>query len=131
MMVNSVLTPDFSPGRFGFVVDFPPLDKDQRIKVFDVHVRGMVLYTDVLVAELAARAEDFTGSDIAAVCQRAAMRRIHEFISAQESYDDSTADRFAVERADFEAAMEEVQRLKARVAQSPEAPRDRRPSEGT
>jgi SpoVK/Ycf46/Vps4 family AAA+-type ATPase len=87
----------------------------------------MVLNTDVLVAELAARAEEFTGSDIAAVCQRAAMRRIHEVISAQESYDDSTADRFAVERADFEAAMEEMQRLKTRVARSADAARGRRP----
>jgi len=112
-----------SPGRFGFVVEFPPLDKDQRIKVFEVHLRGMVLNPDVSVAELAAHAEEFTGSDVAAVCQRAAMRRIHEFMRAQESYDDSTADRFAVERADFEAAMEEVQGLKA-------AARNQRPRRG-
>jgi len=120
-----------SPGRFGFVVEFLPLDKNQRLKVFEIHVRGMVLNDDVALTELAARAEEFTGSDIAAVCQRAAMRRIHEFIGAQKSYDDSTADRFAVERADFEAAIEEVQRLKARVARSEEARPERRPPHRT
>jgi len=120
-----------SPGRFGFVVEFLPLDKNQRLKVFEIHVRGMVLNDDVALTELAARAEEFTGSDIAAVCQRAAMRRIHEFIGAQQSYDDSTADRFAVERADFEAAIDEVQRLKGRVARSEEARPERRPPHRT
>ena len=41
------------------------------------------------------------------------MRRIHEFVSRQQVYDDWLAERFRVTRADFEAAMEEVTRLAA------------------
>jgi len=58
------------------------------------------------------------------VCQRAAMRRIQEFVSDQQAYDDSTAERFAVTRADFEAAIDEVARLAAvcRHGAGPRAP---------
>jgi len=41
------------------------------------------------------------------------MRRIQEFVSDQQAYDDSTAGGFSVTRADFEAAIEEVARLAA------------------
>jgi SpoVK/Ycf46/Vps4 family AAA+-type ATPase len=67
----------------------------------------------VLLTELAGSTEGFTGADIAAVCQRAAMRRIQEFVSDQGGYDDSRAERFTVTRADFEAAIDEVARLAA------------------
>ena len=99
-----------APGRFGFVIEFRELDKNQRQRVFEVHTARMALDPDVVVAELAARAEGFTGADIAAVCQRAAMRRIHEFVSGRRAYDDALAEGFAVTRADFEAATEEVAR---------------------
>ena len=102
-----------TPGRFGFVIEFRELDKNQRQRVFDVHAAKMALSEDVSLAELAAHSEGFTAAEIAGVCQRAAMRRIQEFVSRQQVYDDSLADRFTVTRADFEAAMEEVTRLTA------------------
>jgi len=102
-----------TPGRFGFVIEFRELDKNQRQRVFDVHAARMALSEDVSLAELAAHSEGFTAAEIAGVCQRAAMRRIQEFVSRQQVYDDSLADRFTVTRADFEAAMEEVTRLTA------------------
>lgn len=102
-----------SPGRFGFVIEFPALDARQRLKVFEVHVREMSLHEDVSLAELAGQTEGLTASDIAAVCQRAAMRRIRAFVTTQQGYDDAAADRFAVTRADFETAMKEVAKLAA------------------
>jgi transitional endoplasmic reticulum ATPase len=102
-----------TPGRFGFVIEFRELDKNQRQKVFEVHAAKMALSEDVSLAELAAHSDGFTAAEIAGVCQRAAMRRIHEFVSRQPVYDDSLAERFRVTRADFEAAMEEVTRLAA------------------
>ncbi len=102
-----------APGRFGFVIEFRELDKNQRQKVFEVHAAKIALDDDVLLTELAGSTEGFTGADIAAVCQRAAMRRIQEFVSEHRSYDDSTAERFTVTRADFEAAIDEVARLAA------------------
>jgi transitional endoplasmic reticulum ATPase len=102
-----------APGRFGFVVEFRALDKNQRQKVFEVHAARMALADDVSLAELAAAAEGFTGADIAAVCQRAAMRRIHDFLSSRETYDDARVEQFMVTRVDFESAMDEVARLAA------------------
>ena len=113
-----------APGRFGFVIEFRALDKNQRQKVFEVHAAKMALHDDVSLAELAGSTDGFTGADIAAVCQRAAMHRIQEFVSDQQAYDDSTAEGFSVTRADFEAAIEEVARLAAvyRHGAGPRAP---------
>ena len=68
----------------------------------------MALDEDVSLTELAARSEGLTGAEIASVCQRAAMRRVHEFLTGRRAYDDSLAERFAVTRADFETAIEEM-----------------------
>ncbi len=100
-----------APARFGFVIEFGELDKNQRQKVFEVHAAKMALADDVSLAELAANSEGFTPADIAGVCQRAAMRAIHEFLGRREAYDDSQAGAFALTRADFEAAMDEMARL--------------------
>ena len=99
-----------APGRFGVVIEFRELDKNQRQRVFEVHAAKMALDEDVSLTELAARSEGLTGAEIASVCQRAAMRRVHEFLTGRRAYDDSVAERFAVTRADFEAAIEEVAR---------------------
>ncbi|PYN12569.1 MAG: hypothetical protein DME06_08980, partial [Candidatus Rokuibacteriota bacterium] len=96
-----------APGRFGVVIEFRELDKNQRQRVFEVHAAKMALDEDVSLTELAVRSEGLTGAEIASVCQRAAMRRIHEFLTGRRVYDDSLAERFAVTRADFETAIEE------------------------
>jgi transitional endoplasmic reticulum ATPase len=100
-----------SPGRFGFVVELPTLDKNQRLQVFEVHLRKMMLDEDVSLEELASNTEGFTGSDIAAVCQHAAMGRIHQFVNGNRVYDDASAASFSVRRVDLEAALGEVARL--------------------
>lgn len=69
------------PGRFDFIIDFPPPDRKARLEIFRVHTRQMPLAADVDLEVLADRSEGLTGADIEAVCQRAAIERVRAFLA--------------------------------------------------
>lgn len=72
------------PGRFDFVLEFPPPGLADRREIFQIHTRKMPLAPDVDLEELASRSEGLTGADIEAVCQRAAIQQMRSFIGLQE-----------------------------------------------
>lgn len=102
------------PGRFDFIVDFPLPNREARLEIFRVHTRNMPLAADVDLETLAVDSEGLTGADIEAVCQRAAIERLREFIAAGVGGTDSTAaaDRFAVDSEAFISILREVHRAK-------------------
>ena len=72
------------PGRFDVLLEVPPPDEAGREEVFRIGLRGKPLDSSITPRELARATESFTGADIAAVCQRAALLAIHDAVRARE-----------------------------------------------
>jgi transitional endoplasmic reticulum ATPase len=65
-----------SQGRFGYVVEFnPPAEADRRA-ILAIHTREMPLAADVDLDALARETDGLSGSDLAMLCQQAAMAEI-------------------------------------------------------
>ncbi|MBS7642177.1 CDC48 family AAA ATPase [Candidatus Bathyarchaeota archaeon] len=69
------------PGRFDRLIYIPPPDYEARLEIFKIHTRGKPLAEDVSLEELARITEGYTGADIAALCNTAAMIALREFLS--------------------------------------------------
>ncbi|KAG5919253.1 hypothetical protein E4U53_004016 [Claviceps sorghi] len=61
------------PGRFDQVLYVGPPDQAAREAVFTVHLRGLSLAPDVDVAEMARRADGYSGAEIKAICNEAGL----------------------------------------------------------
>ncbi len=72
------------PGRFDLLLELPLPDERARADIFRLHVKARPLATGVDLAALAGQAEGLSGADIRAVCQRATMLAIREFVGAGE-----------------------------------------------
>jgi transitional endoplasmic reticulum ATPase len=69
------------PGRLDRLIYIPPPDKEEREKIFEVHLTGKPLGDDVDAAELADLTEGYVGADIAAIVKEAVMSALREFIT--------------------------------------------------
>lgn len=61
------------PGRFDREITIPIPDKNARLKILEIHSRGMPLSEDVDLARLAEITHGFVGADLQALCREAAM----------------------------------------------------------
>lgn len=93
------------PGRFDKVLYVGPPDLAAREAVFNVHLRGLALASDVDIQELARLADGYSGAEIKAVCNEAGM-------AVQDRYEDAEEGTVALEiaMADLVAAMERTPR---------------------
>jgi transitional endoplasmic reticulum ATPase len=66
------------PGRFDRLVYVKPPDRRSRYVIFKIHTRGMPLFDDVDLEELAEITEGYVGADIEAVCREAVMLAFRE-----------------------------------------------------
>ncbi len=85
------------PGRFDRLIYVPSPDFDSLKEIFRIHAGSMPLSKDVLLDELARKAQGYSGADIEAICREAAMNALREDVDATE-----------VSRRDFDEAMERV-----------------------
>jgi transitional endoplasmic reticulum ATPase len=69
------------PGRFDVVVEIPPPDEEDRREIFRIGLRGKPVGPGVDVAALAAATEGFTGADVQAVCNAAALAALREAVA--------------------------------------------------
>jgi len=67
-------------GRFDFLLELPKPDEKTREEIFKIHTRKKPLAEDVNLKNLAKETEDLVGSDIEAICKKASMLAIREFI---------------------------------------------------
>jgi transitional endoplasmic reticulum ATPase len=67
-------------GRFDRLIYIPPPDKDARLEIFKVHIKGKPLAKDVDLEKLADLTKNYTGADIAGVVNEAAMLAIRDAI---------------------------------------------------
>ena len=83
------------PGRFDRMIYTSVPNEKERVKIFEVHTKGMPLAKDVKLNKLAKKTIGYVGADIEAVCREAAMAAIR-----RKGKD--------VNMKDFEKALKEV-----------------------
>jgi transitional endoplasmic reticulum ATPase len=69
------------PGRFDLVVELQYPDETERRAIFAVHLRGRPIAPDVTNEELARLTPGRSGADIEAICRRAALLALREWIA--------------------------------------------------
>ncbi|BCV21841.1 CDC48 family AAA ATPase [Moorella sp. Hama-1] len=72
------------PGRFDQILVFPYPDQEARKEIFHVYLRNRPVEPDLNLDALALAAEGLVGSEIEALCKRAALLAIGDYIAARE-----------------------------------------------
>jgi transitional endoplasmic reticulum ATPase len=72
------------PGRFDRMIYVPSPDLDSLKEIFKIHTHSMPLSRDVVLDELARKAQGYSGADIEAICREAAIDALREDINSTE-----------------------------------------------
>ncbi len=73
------------PGRFDLIVELQNPDEIERQAIFAVHLRGRPIASEITVEELARLTPERSGADIEAICRRAALLALRDWISPKLS----------------------------------------------
>ncbi len=71
------------PGRFDRIVEVPIPDAKSREHIFKIHTRKKPLDTDVKISEIVERTEGFSGAEIEAIANRAAIAALKKHIESK------------------------------------------------
>ena len=93
------------PGRLDRIVYVPLPDEKTRLKIFDIHSRKKPLSSDVNLQDLASRTADYSGAEIAAICNEAALMALEETLKNSEKNNEEDPQ---VKSAHFEHALNVV-----------------------
>lgn len=74
------------PGRFDELILVPVPDAKTRSKIFEVHMKSMVIAEDVDIDEMVGSTGEYTGADIASVCKKAGRFALRENLQAERIY---------------------------------------------
>ncbi|MEM3852179.1 MAG: CDC48 family AAA ATPase [Methanomassiliicoccales archaeon] len=96
------------PGRFDRLVSIPLPDHMARLAILKIHTKEMPLDTDVDVEEIARKTEGFTGADLAAMCNEAAILSIRNFLSSGGKPTDEEYRELKIRSDDMSQAMEKI-----------------------
>lgn len=69
------------PGRFDLIVELEYPDETQRRAIFAIHTQGKPLAPEITMEELASLTPGRSGADIEAICRRAALLALREWIA--------------------------------------------------
>jgi len=97
------------PGRFDRHVYIPPPDLATRKAILQIHTRKKPLAKDVDLDEIARKTDKYTGAELAAVCNEAAMLALREAASKMKSVEEDSLKGVQIEKRHFEAAMKRIQ----------------------
>ena len=73
-------------GRFDFQLELPIPDAKARLEIFNIHTRGKPLAAGVDLKALADSTDGLVGADIEAICRRASMLAIREFLDKHKTF---------------------------------------------
>jgi transitional endoplasmic reticulum ATPase len=98
------------PGRFDRLIYVPLPDARAREEIFKIHLRGKPLNEDVSLQKLVSLTEGYTGADIAALCNTAAMIALRDFLSKYPNPEEAKkhAGELKITIAHFEEALKKV-----------------------
>jgi len=98
------------PGRFDLLLELPVPGEDERLAILQIHTNGKPLAEDVDLVNLAIITDGSTGADIQAICNRASLLAIREFLDSSQNDKDPDYSRLQIAAKHFDAALEEVRR---------------------
>lgn len=101
-------------GRFDFLLEVPKPDKKTRLEIFKIHTKGKPLDQDVDLNTLANSSEGLVGSDIEAICKKAAIFAIREFVESEKNKNPKDYKKFKIRVKHFRAALNPVRDYKNR-----------------
>jgi len=97
------------PGRFDRLVFIGPPDLEARKEILRIHTKDKPLDKDVDLDKLATKMENFTGAEIAAVCNEAVMLSIRDFVLEGGDPTEDEIKTRKVAAKYFDKAMENIQ----------------------
>jgi transitional endoplasmic reticulum ATPase len=103
-------------GRFEVRLELPAPTASDRRAIFEVHTANKPL-EDVDFDKLAAATEGFVGSDIEAVCRRASMTAISDFLDGGDA--DRDASGLTISARHFESSIESIRKLHETKPETP------------
>jgi transitional endoplasmic reticulum ATPase len=71
------------PGRFDRIIKVPNPDEKGRQHIFEIHTKKKPLGSDVKISEIVKLTDDFSGAEIAAVANRAAIAALKRYVSGK------------------------------------------------
>ncbi|MDA4115097.1 MAG: CDC48 family AAA ATPase [Thaumarchaeota archaeon] len=98
------------PGRFDKLLRIPPPDKEGRIEILKIHTKKKPLAKDVDVTKLAELTEGYTGAELAAAANAAAIGAIKQYVKAHGKDAEAGAGDLTITMRDFEEAIKETRR---------------------
>lgn len=96
------------PGRIDRLIYITPPDRNSRFEIFKVHTARIPVDDDVNLDTLADDTEDFTGADLASVCNEATILAIREYVVSGKPTDDESVKQLKVGYHHFMDAMKKV-----------------------
>ncbi|MDK2465204.1 MAG: AAA family ATPase, partial [Candidatus Korarchaeota archaeon] len=98
------------PGRFDRLIYVPPPNREARLEILKIHARGKPLAEDVDLEELAKRTEGYTGADLEALVDAAALLAIQELVQKYPDPEEAEkhSDELKITMKHFEEAMKRV-----------------------
>jgi transitional endoplasmic reticulum ATPase len=71
------------PGRFDRIIKVPNPDEKGRQHIFEIHTKNKPLDSDVKISEIVKLTNDFSGAEIAAVANRAAIAALKRYVGGK------------------------------------------------
>jgi len=99
------------PGRFDRLVYIGPPNLEARTEILKIHTKGKPLNKDVDLDKLAVKMENYTGAEIAAVCNEAVMLSIRDYVLGGGDLEEEKVKQVRVSMKYFEKAMDNVEPL--------------------
>ncbi len=99
------------PGRFDRRIFIPVPDSEARKEIFQIHTRDKPLAPDVDLDRLAEQAENYTGADIAAICNEAVMLAIRGYVQSGAKMEEEELSKAKVTMEHFEKSLSKVEPL--------------------
>ena len=71
------------PGRFDRIIKVPNPDEKGRQHIFEIHTKSKPLASDAKISEIVKLTDNFSGAEIAAVANRAAIAALRRYVSGK------------------------------------------------
>jgi transitional endoplasmic reticulum ATPase len=97
------------PGRFDDLVEIPMPDKNDRMEIFEVHLRNKPIEPGISLDDLASKTEGLSGADIAGVCHEAALKALRRIVQQGGDKKGDKPRELRITKADLLSSLEEVQ----------------------
>ena len=73
------------PGRFDRIIEVPNPDEKGRLHIFKIHTKSKPLASDVKISEIVKLTDNFSGAEIAAVTNRAALSALKRYVASKSN----------------------------------------------